>query len=246
MNAPLDQTDGDLPQAIAQMLQRDAVVQGLARCASGQTALPGLPAEVTAQLRNGTEASVLILIESQATAAVQQLVRQLADDKLILACHLRGAGGLLAAACGMAFAEEVGISLNLDMLTIDPDSADWGDYKTDSADWGDYKIRPEQVAVQRQEAVLKALFSENAGVLMQVPRPQRNTMLARLRQAGLSACSHVVGSLNDVDELQIFSDGRCIYQAQWAALMTKRRTDEAPDSNHASAPGTLTPSKGLP
>jgi len=236
MNAPLDQTNGDLPQAIAQVLQQDAVVQGLARCASGQTALPGLPAEVTAQLRNGTEASVLILIESQATAAVQQLVRQLADDKLLLACHLHGAGGLLAAACGMAFAGKVGISLNLDMLTIDPDSADWGDYK----------IRPEQVAVQRHEAVLKALFSENAGVLMQVPRPQRNTVLARLRQAGLSACSHVVGSLNGVDELQIFSDGRCIYQAQWAALMTKLRTDEAPDSKHASAPGTLTPSKGLP
>jgi len=230
MNAPLDQTDGDLPQAIVQMLQQGAVVQGLARCASGQTVLPGLPAEVTAQLRNGTEASVLILIESQTTAAVQQLVRQLADDKLLLACHLRGAGGLLAAACGMALAGEVGISLNLDMLTIDPDSADWGDYK----------IRPEQVAVQRQEAVLKALFSENAGVLMQVPRPQRNTVLARLRQAGLSACAHVVGSLNDVDELQIFSDGRCVWQAARAALHAELQPQMEPQAQIPPAP------KGLP
>ena len=59
----------------------------------------------------------------------------------------------------MAFAGRTGISVNLDMLTFDPQSADWGDYK----------IRPEQVAVQRDELTLKALFSEEAGAVIQVP-----------------------------------------------------------------------------
>ena len=36
----------------------------------------------------------------------------------------------------MAFAGHCGVTLNIDMLTMDPVAADWGDFK----------IRPEQVA----------------------------------------------------------------------------------------------------
>ena len=90
-------------------------------------------------------------------------IRTLAEAGTILAYHDRSDGGLFATLTEMAFAGRTGISVNLDMLTFDPQSADWGDYK----------IRPEQVAVQRDELTLKALFSEEAGAVIQVPAAQR-------------------------------------------------------------------------
>src|SRR5690606_23384940 len=121
-------------------------------------------------------------------------VRALSAQGRILACHDRSDGGLLAAAAEMAFAGRVGVSLNLDMLTIDPHAADWGDYK----------IRAEQVAVQREELSLKALFAEEAGAVLQVPLAQRDVVMQTLREAGLSVHSHVVGSFNKTVEIQIY------------------------------------------
>ncbi|HUH41016.1 MAG TPA: phosphoribosylformylglycinamidine synthase, partial [Castellaniella sp.] len=120
-------------------------------------------------------------------------VRELAARGLILACHDRSDGGLLAAAAEMAFAGRTGVSLNLDMLTIDPHQADAGDFK----------IHGEQVAVQRHEQTLLALFNEEAGLLLQVRRTQRDEVLHSLRQSGLSPYAHVVGMLNQKAELQI-------------------------------------------
>src|SRR5690606_13923162 len=127
---------------------------------------------------------------------------------LVLAYHDRSDGGLLTTVCEMAFAGHVGVSINLDMLTIDPHAADWGDYK----------IRPEQIAVQRDELTLKALFAEEAGAVLQVARSERDTVLRRLREAGLSQYTHVLGSLNQSDEIQIFRDGKCVYQRSRAEL----------------------------
>ena len=101
----------------------------------------------------------------------------------------------------MAFAGRTGISVNLDMLTFDPQSADWGDYK----------IRPEQVAVQRDELTLKALFSEEAGAVIQVPAAQRDAVMQVLRGAGLSAHSHVIGGLNAADEIEFYRDGKKVW-----------------------------------
>ena len=135
-------------------------------------------------------------------------VRALAAQGQVLAYHDRSDGGLLATVAEMAFAGRVGVSINLDMLTIDPLAADWGDYK----------IRPEQVSVQRNEITLKALFNEEAGAVIQVPMDQRDRVMQSLREAGLSAFSHVMGSLNNVDEIQIYRDGKCIYQKPRAEL----------------------------
>ncbi len=127
---------------------------------------------------------------------------------LILACHDRSDGGLLAAAAEMAFASRTGVSLNLDMLTIDPHTADAGDYK----------IHADQVAVQHHEHNLRALFNEEAGWLLQVRRSQRDEILQILRQAGLARCTHVVGMLNAQQELQVFRDGSVIYQRALSEL----------------------------
>lgn len=135
-------------------------------------------------------------------------IRSLHNDGLIHAYHDRSDGGLLATVAEMGFASKTGISLNIDMLTIDPHAADWGDYK----------IRPEQVAVQRDELTLKALFNEEAGAVIQVQQAQRDVVLQRLRDAGLSAYSHVIGAPNSSDQIEIYRDGALVYQADRAAL----------------------------
>ncbi|WP_322995133.1 phosphoribosylformylglycinamidine synthase [Castellaniella sp.] len=135
-------------------------------------------------------------------------VRDLVARGWVLACHDRSDGGLLAAAAEMAFAGRVGLSLNLDMLTIDPHTADAGDYK----------IRNDQVAVLHHEHNLTALFNEEAGWLLQVPRVHRDAILQHLRQLGLSAITQVVGMLNTRQELQVFRDGAIVYHRPLAEL----------------------------
>ena len=135
-------------------------------------------------------------------------IRALAESGVLLAYHDRSDGGLFASVCEMAFAGHTGVSLNLDMLTID----------AYAADWGDYKIRPEQVAVQRNELTLKALFNEELGAVLQVPSAERDAVMQVLRAAGLSAHSHVIGSLNPADEIEIFRDGKKIWGKPRAEL----------------------------
>ncbi|NYT82913.1 phosphoribosylformylglycinamidine synthase [Alcaligenaceae bacterium] len=167
-----------------------------------------LGASVLAQVFNQVGQAVPDIDDADALKAFFAVVRQLAAEGLILAYHDRSDGGLLATVCEMAFAGRVGVSVNLDMLTIDPVAADWGDYK----------IRPEQIAVQRDEITLKALFAEEAGAVIQVPLSQRDRVMQALRAVGLSAHSHVMGSLNTLDEIQIYRDGKCIYQKPRAEL----------------------------
>jgi len=62
------------------------------------------------------------------------------------------------------------------------------------------------------------LFNEEAGAVIQVPLAERNTVLQKLREKGLSPYSHVIGGLNQADEIQIFRDGKCIYQQGWRDL----------------------------
>jgi phosphoribosylformylglycinamidine synthase len=135
-------------------------------------------------------------------------IRTLAEAGTLLAYHDRSDGGLFATICEMAFAGHTGVSVNLDMLTFD----------ANSADWGDYKIRPEQVAVQRDELTLKALFSEEAGAVIQVPAAQRDAVMQVLRGAGLSKFAHVIGGLNDSDDVEFYRDGRKIWSQPRAEL----------------------------
>src|SRR5690606_42074223 len=72
--------------------------------------------------------------------------------------------------------------------------------------------------VQRDELSLKALFSEEAGAVLQVPLAQRDAVMQALREAGLSVHSHVVGSLNKLDEIQVYRDGKSIYSRPRAGL----------------------------
>ncbi|MDO4637646.1 MAG: phosphoribosylformylglycinamidine synthase [Lautropia sp.] len=130
-----------------------------------------------------------------------EAVRKARAEGLLLAYHDRSDGGLYATACEMAFAGHCGVTLQLDMLTIDPFTADAGDFK----------IRPEQVSELRQERVLRALFNEEPGVVLQTSRANRDRLLGLLRTHGLSVNSHVIGTPNDKDAIEIFNDSKCLF-----------------------------------
>ena len=143
-------------------------------------------------------------------AACFATVQQLNAQGRLLALHDRSDGGLFVTLSEMAFAGHTGVTVNLDMLTIDPHSSDWGDFK----------IRPEQVAVQRNELSMKALFSEEAGVVMQVRKSDRDAVMAALREAGLSRYAHVIGRPNERDEIEVWRDAKKIWSAPRATLQT--------------------------
>ncbi|WP_193098556.1 phosphoribosylformylglycinamidine synthase [Burkholderia sp. Z1] len=126
-----------------------------------------------------------------------------AQDKL-LAYHDRSDGGLWATVCEMAFAGHAGVSLNVDMLTLDPNH---------ESDYGDAKDWAKQTSGRRDDRTLRALFSEELGAVVQVRTADRDAVLGALREFGLSACSHVIGAVNDRDVIEVYRDAKKIFDA---------------------------------
>ena len=135
-------------------------------------------------------------------------MRALTESGIVLAYHDRSDGGLFTTVCEMAFAGHCGVSINVDLLTIDPHAEDWGAYN----------IKPSQVAVQRDELTLKALFCEEAGGVIQVPSAERDAVMQVLRGAGLSKYANVIGMVNTRDEIEVFRDAKRIWGRPRAAL----------------------------
>src|SRR5690606_34512841 len=198
---------GDVRLTLTPQLRTDAGETTLILIDLGQGRLR-LGGSVLAQAFNQAGTAVPDVDDAAMLVSFFKVIRELADKGHILAYHDRSDGGLLATVAEMAFAGKVGVSINVDMLTIDPQTEDCGDYK----------IKPEQVALQRNELTLKALFAEEAGAVIQVPRAQRDAVMQRLREAGLSRHSHVIGGLNTLDEIQVYRDGQCVYQSPRIAL----------------------------
>ena len=126
----------------------------------------------------------------------------LRERNAILAYHDRSDGGLLACIAEMAFASHCGISLNVDLLCIDPQT---------EPDYGDAKNWATQVSGRRHEQTMRALFSEELGAVIQIERSQRDAVFAVLRECGISAFSHVIGKPNQSDALEIWRDAKCVY-----------------------------------
>jgi len=167
----------------------------------------------------------------------------------ILAYHDRSDGGLLAAAAEMAFAGQVGVSLNVDMLVTEGDGI--SDSRMDS---GDAKNWAQQVSARREELTLKALFSEELGVVLQVKTEDRNAVMQTLREHGLSKHSHFVGKTrpasSSIDvgkgQLQVWRDTKAVFSASlfdlqqvWDSVswrINQQRDNPAcADSEHAAA-----------
>ncbi|MBN3819332.1 phosphoribosylformylglycinamidine synthase, partial [Paraburkholderia sp. Se-20369] len=122
----------------------------------------------------------------------------------LLAYHDRSDGGLWATVCEMAFAGHAGVSLNVDMLTLD---------ENHESDYGDAKDWAKQTSGRREDRTLRALFSEELGAVVQVRAADRDAVLGALREFGLSACSHVIGTVNERDVIEVYRDAKKIFDA---------------------------------
>ncbi len=151
-------------------------------------------AQVTQQIGN----EVPDLGEPSKLAALVGVVRRLQREGRVLAYHDRSDGGLLATLAEMAFAGHVGVSVNLDVLAIDPVAQDAGDFK----------IRPEQVAVRRDELLLNALFNEELGAVLQVRERDKSDVMNALRAGGLGSESQIIGKPNSTDRIEFWCDAR--------------------------------------
>lgn len=211
--------------------------------------------------RNRMGGSILAQVLDQAGGAVPDLddaqdlvqlvdaVNALRAQGKVLAYHDRSDGGLLAAACEMAFAGHVGVALNVDLLVTE------GDGISDSrAEYGDAKNWATQVSARREELTLKALFNEELGVVLQVRTSERNDVMQVLRTHGLSKHSHFVGQTRPASstievgkgEVQVWRDTKSVFSAKladlhqvWDSISWKicqaRDNPACADSEHAAA-----------
>jgi phosphoribosylformylglycinamidine synthase len=197
----------DVRQTVTPQLRTDVGPTALILIdlAAGQQRMGGsILAQATGQLGD----RVPDMQDAQRLRTFFVTVRTLIQSGIVLAYHDRSDGGLFATITEMALAGHCGVSINIDMLTVDPASTDWGDYN----------IKPSQVQVQRDELTLKALFNEEAGAVLQVPAAERDAVMQVLRGAGLSVHSHVIGSVQAKDSVDIYRDGKKIWGKPRAEL----------------------------
>ena len=189
--------DGDAPNSETALILID-LGQGRMRMAGSMLAqVLGQFGDVVPDLDEPAQLKSLVAAINELRAAGQ-----------LLAYHDRSDGGLWACVCEMAFAGQLGVSLNVDLLVTE------GDGISDSrAEVGDTKNWATQVSERRNELTLKALFNEELGAVIQVARTQRDAVMAVLRRHGLSRHSHVIGKTNDRRVIEIWRDAKSQFSA---------------------------------
>jgi phosphoribosylformylglycinamidine synthase len=165
-------------------------------------------AQVLSQFGSSAKDGVPDLDEPAQLKALVGAINRLREQGRLLAYHDRSDGGLWSAACEMAFAGHLGVSLNVDMLVTE------GDGISDSrAEYGDSKNWAAQVSTRRHELTLRALFCEELGAVIQVPTEVRNDVMQTLREFGLSRHSHFIGKPNDRSVVEVWRDAKCVFSA---------------------------------
>ena len=165
-------------------------------------------AQVTGQFGCAAQDQVPDLDDPAQLKALVAAINQLRHEGKLLAYHDRSDGGLWACVCEMAFAGQIGLSLNVDLLVTE------GDGISDSrAETGDAKNWASQVGERRNRLTLKALFNEELGAVIQVPRSERDAVMAVLRSHGLSRHSHVIGTTNASGVIEVWRDAKAQFSA---------------------------------
>ncbi|MGE5713669.1 MAG: phosphoribosylformylglycinamidine synthase, partial [Betaproteobacteria bacterium] len=200
--APVD----DVRRSLTPLLAADAdTVLVLVDLGAGRNRLAGsILVQVTQQIGN----EVPDIDDAARLAAFVSAIGALRRDGRILAYHDRSDGGLFATLAEMAFAGHCGVTVNLDVLAIDPVAADWGDFK----------IRPEQVSVRRNELMLQALFAEELGAVLQVSAADKTAVMDTLRAAGLGALSQIIGKPNTRDVVEFWCDAKPVFSRRRGEL----------------------------
>ena len=172
---------------------------------------------ILAQTLNCEDGDVPDLDDAKDLVNLVNAVNALRAKNQIMAYHDRSDGGLFACVCEMAFAGNVGVALNIDMLLVE------GDGITDSRmEVGDSKNWAGQMGVRREELTLKALFNEELGAVIQVSTAVRNDVMQTLREHGLSRFSHFIGKTRPEHsqlsvgkgDVQVWRDTKVVYKAK--------------------------------
>jgi phosphoribosylformylglycinamidine synthase len=232
--ATLDDVRGTLtPQ-----LQRGETTLILVDLGAGRMRLAG---SMLAQVLGRFGDAVPDLDDPQPLKALVAAVNELRAAGDLLAYHDRSDGGLWACVCEMAFAGQTGVTLNVDLLVTESDGI------ADSrAEYGDSKNWAAQIGERRNELTLRALFNEELGVVLQVPRARRDAAVAVLRRHGLGRYGHAVGSTRSDRRIEVWRDARCIFgapirelQQAWDEvswrIARERDHPDCADAEHAAA-----------
>ena len=172
---------------------------------------------ILAQTLNCEDGDVPDLDDPKDLVNLVNAINALRAKNLLSAYHDRSDGGLFACVCEMAFAGNVGVALNIDMLLVE------GDGITDSRmEVGDSKNWAGQIGARRDELTLKALFNEELGAVIQVNTLIRNEVMQTLREHGLSRFSHFIGKTRPEHaslsvgkgEVQVWRDTKAVFKAR--------------------------------
>ncbi|MGV1009206.1 MAG: phosphoribosylformylglycinamidine synthase [Dermatophilaceae bacterium] len=120
------------------------------------------------------------LDDAAALRALYAAMGQLRDRGVLTAYHDRSDGGLWATACEMGFAGRQGVHLELTGLAGDGD----------------------------RDALVRALFCEELGVLVEVPREHVDVALEVLAAHRLGGLTHVVGTTGGEPTVDVTAGGR--------------------------------------
>jgi phosphoribosylformylglycinamidine synthase len=215
-----------------------SVISPVSLIVSSFAPVPDVRRSLTPQLRTDLGETALILIDlgrgknRLGASALAQVTQQLGDtvpdvdspedlkaffgavqrlntEGKLLAYHDRSDGGLFATLVEMAFAGRAGVSVNLDILTMEGEHA---------SDWGDAKNWAAQVGERRNEMTLRALFSEELGAVVQVRMEDKREVMNVLRELNLGACSHIIGKVNDRGAIEFTRDAKVIYNVRRSEL----------------------------
>jgi len=183
----------DVRNTLTPELQRDQGETELLLLDLGKNRLGG---SALAQVYNATGEDAPDVEEPARLKALFDAVQQLKQKGLILAYHDRSDGGLFVAAAEMAFAAHVGVTLDMDGLCFDLQTLD-----IDGAE-----KRPDLLAGRSQETLVRALFNEEVGALIQIRRADREQVTPVLRALGVPY--FFVGYPNDRDEIRVVRNAR--------------------------------------
>ncbi len=128
------------------------------------------------------------------------IIQRLKEANLIVAYHDRSDGGLFVTLCEMVFAGHVGITINLDQLCFDASAND-----LDEAE-----IKPEVLQGRFLERMLRVLFNEELGAVIQIQHTHHQAVLQAFAEVELADHCYVIGKLNQSDEIQILRNNIAI------------------------------------
>jgi len=173
-----------------------------------------LGGSILAQVHSKFGTEVPDLDEPKLLKGFFSTIQKLAQGGLVIAYHDRSDGGLFATVCEMAFAGHTGVTLNLDAIAFDALAEDVDGFRRNSED---------QLRGRVHDQIVKCLFSEELGAVLQVKAKDRGKVMGALREAGLGAVSHLIGGLNARDEIvftrsakPVFSEKRVELQRAWS------------------------------